>query len=101
MSLPATKRIAILGGGTNCYISNHFAVSAPAYGQTAIQLAEIFREHPENKMAVDLILTKMADPHSPTAPDTPEDVEAIVDKLIADPATRVIIFNVAMVDYQP
>ena len=101
MSLPATKRIAILGGGTNCYISNHFAVSAPAYGQTAIQLAEIFREHPENKMAVDLILTKMADPHSPTAPDTPEDVEAIVDKLIADPATRVIVFNVAMVDYQP
>lgn len=101
MSLPATKRIAILGGGTNCYISNHFAVSAPAYGQTAIQLAEIFREHPENKMAVDLILTKMADPHNPTAPDTPEDVEAIVDKLIADPATRVIVFNVAMVDYQP
>ena len=81
MSLPATKRIAILGGGTNCYISNHFAVSAPAYGQTAIQLAEIFREHPENKMAVDLILTKMADPYNPTAPDTPEDVEAIVDKL--------------------
>ena len=101
MSLPATKRIAILGGGTNCYISNHFAVSAPAYGQTAIQLAEIFREHPENKMAVDLILTKMADPYNPTAPDTPEDVEAIVDKLIADPATRVIVFNVAMVDYQP
>lgn len=101
MSLPATKRIAILGGGTNCYISNHFAVSAPAYGQTAIQLAEIFRGHPENKMAVDLILTKMADPHNPTAPDTPEDVEAIVDKLIADPATRVIVFNVAMVDYQP
>ncbi len=101
MSLPATKRIAILGGGTNCYISNHFAVSAPAYGQTAIQLAEIFREHPENKMAVDLILTKMADPHNPAAPDTPEDVEAIVDNLIADPATRVIIFNVAMVDYKP
>ncbi len=101
MSLPATKRIAILGGGTNCYISNHFAVSAPAYGQTAIQLAEIFREHPENKMAVDLILTKMADPHNPAAPDTPEDVEAIVDNLIADPATRVIIFNVAIVDYKP
>lgn len=101
MSLPATKRIAILGGGTNCYISNHFAVSAPAYGQTAIQLAEIFREHPENKMAVDLILTKMADPHNPAAPDTPEDVETIVDNLIADPATRVIIFNVAMVDYKP
>lgn len=100
-TLPSNKRIVILGGGTNSYISNHFAVSAPAYGQTAIQLAEMYREHPDNKMDVELILTKMADPHNPTAPDTPEDVEAVVDRLIADPATRVIVFNVAMVDFRP
>lgn len=100
-TLPSNKRIVILGGGTNSYISNHFAVSAPAYGQTAIQLAEMYREHPDNKMDVELILTKMADPHNPTAPDTPEDVEAVVDSLIADPATRVIVFNVAMVDFRP
>lgn len=100
-TLPSNKRIVILGGGTNSYISNHFAVSAPAYGQTAIQLAEMYREHPDNKMDVELILTKMADPHNPTAPDTPEDVEAVIDSLIADPATRVIVFNVAMVDFRP
>jgi hypothetical protein len=35
------------------------------------------------------------------APDTPEDIEALVDKLVADPDTRVIIFNVAMVDFKP
>ena len=29
-----TKKIAILGGGTNTYISNHLALSAPAYNTT-------------------------------------------------------------------
>ena len=29
------KKISILGGGTNTYISNHLALSAPAYGTTA------------------------------------------------------------------
>ena len=29
------KKIVILGGGTNTYISNHLALSAPAYGTTA------------------------------------------------------------------
>ena len=103
-TIPSNKRIAIIGGGTNTYISNHLALSAPSYGTTAIQLEEIFKEHPENKMDVDLYLTKMADPSkltNSTSPDTPEEVEALVDKLIADPDTRVIIFNVAIVDYKP
>lgn len=102
--LPNSKRIAILGGGTNTYISNHLALSAPAYGTTAIQLAEIFKQHSDNKMDVDLYLTKMADPSletNPNGPDTPQEVEALVDKLVADPDTRVIVFNVAMVDYKP
>lgn len=103
-TIPNKKRIAIIGGGTNTYISNHLALSAPAYGTTAVQLEEIFKQHPENKMEVDLYLTKMADPSkltNPNAPDTPEDVEVLVDKLVADPDTRVIIFNVAMVDFKP
>lgn len=100
-----TKKIAILGGGTNTYISNHLALSAPAYGTTAKTLANKFRRHEENKMEVDLYLTKMASSDSihlgRNLPDTPEEIEELVDKLIADPATRVIIFNVAMVDYKP
>ena len=97
------KKIAILGGGTNTYISNHLALSAPAYGTTARILANKFKEHPENKMDVELILTKMAriGRFRNNSPDTPEDIEALVDKLVADPNTRVIIFNVAMVDYKP
>ena len=100
-----TKKIAILGGGTNTYISNHLALSAPAYGTTAKTLANKFRRHEENKMEVDLYLTKIASSDSihlgRNLPDTPEEIEELVDKLIADPATRVIIFNVAMVDYKP
>lgn len=97
------KKITILGGGTNTYISNHLALSAPAYGTTARILANRFKEHPENKMDVELILTKMAriGRFRNNSPDTPEDIEALVDKLVADPNTRVIIFNVAMVDYKP
>lgn len=99
------KKIAILGGGTNTYISNHLALSAPAYGTTAKTLANKFRRHEENKMEVDLYLTKIASSDSihlgRNLPDTPEEIEELVDKLIADPDTRVIIFNVAMVDYKP
>lgn len=99
-TLPSKKRIAIIGGGTNTYISNHLALSAPAYGTTAEKLALKFDIHPENKMEVDLYLTKMAS-RGTSDIDTPEDVEVLVEKLIADPDTRVIIFNVAMVDYKP
>ena len=99
-SIPENKRIAIIGGGTNTYISNHLALSAPAYGTTAKHLYQKFLNHSDNKMDVELCLTKMADP-SQDYLDTPEDVEALVDELIADHDTRVIIFNVAMVDYKP
>ena len=99
-SIPENKRIAIIGGGTNTYISNHLALSAPAYGSTAKKLANKFRANSENEMQVDLYLTKMAQ-QAPGNPDTPEEVEALVDKLIADPNTRVIVFNVAMIDFKP
>lgn len=104
-TIPNNKKIVILGGGTNTYISNHLALSAPAYGTTAKILANKFRRHEENKMEVDLYLTKMASSDSihlgRNLPDTPEEIEELVDVLIADPATRVIIFNVAIVDYKP
>lgn len=106
-TIPNKKRIAILGGGTNTYISNHLALSAPAYGTTARSLFNKFLHHPENQMEVDLYLTDMCtkgrsiENKDNTPLDTPEDVEVLVDKLVADPDTRVIIFNVAMVDYKP
>jgi len=106
-TLPNSKKIVILGGGTNSYISNHLSLSAPAYGNTARQLYTKFLDHNENKMEVDLYLTDMCvrgrdnqDPNR-TSLDTPEDISNLVDTLIADPDVRVIIFNVAMVDFKP
>lgn len=95
-----TKKIVILGGGTNTYISNHLALSAPAYGNTARELRRKFLIESQG-YSVNLVLTKMADPSNKDAPDTPEEVEAVIDQLIADPDVRVIVFNVAMVDYKP
>lgn len=102
-----TKRLVIIGGGTNTYVSNHLALSAPAYGTTATNLFHKFSSHPENKMEVDLYLTDMCTRgrrgsyEKQEALDTPEEVEILIDKLIADPDTRVIIFNVTMVDFKP
>lgn len=95
------KNICILGGGTNTYISSNIALSAPDYGSTAIKLESKFMSHPENKMNVHLYLTKMAHPDCEDAPDTPEQVEALVDSLISDPNTKVIIFNVTVIDFKP
>ena len=44
MTLPNNKKLYILGGGTNTYISNHLALSAPAYGTTAKTLEKIIIE---------------------------------------------------------
>jgi hypothetical protein len=117
------KRIHVIGGGTFSYVRNHMALSAPAFGETAIRLAELFEASvkeatglPEPaatwayrsaKMGVPgydvpatvtLHLTKMADPRGSRIV-TNDDVAALVDTLVADPETRVIIFNPAMCDY--
>lgn len=99
--LPNSKKIVIIGGGTNSYVANHLAISAPAYGTTARDLAYHLMCKPDNKMETRLYLTNMASQGASTQLDTPEDVESLVDKLIADPDTRVIIFNAAIVDYKP
>ena len=140
------KKIVILGGGTNTYISNHLALSAPAYGTTAKNLYYKFINCADsNKYEINLYLSKMANSSirlteenlrdcnqeikelssnvvknqkllvnrkeyqkrlqdtlaATPSFDTPEEVEALVDTLIADPDVRVIVFNVAMVDYKP
>ena len=97
-TIPRPKKIHIIGGGTNSFIANHFALSAPAYGGTAKQLSWMFKQHKDNKMEVVLHLTKMA---GGTFLETPEDIDHLVSLLIMDPDTRVIIFNAAIVDFKP
>lgn len=84
--------IHIFGGGTVQYVRNHMALSAPAYGNTARKL---FAELGPDRAR--LHLTKMADYTSPM--ETNEDVAARLQQVLADPATRAVVFNVALCDY--
>jgi len=90
------KRIVIIGGGTFSHVRAHLALAAPAFGLTAIKLAEKFRKRFDH-MDVELILTKMADSNSTII--TNQDVSELVDSLINDNTVKGIIFNVALCDF--
>jgi hypothetical protein len=115
------NHIHIIGGGTFSHVRNHLALAAPAFGTTARNLygqlhrlifAQIWEERgimgdsPADNRAVNteaaqrvtLHLTKMAAPHQSNLV-TNEDVSKLLDTLIADPETRVIIMNAALCDY--
>jgi hypothetical protein len=84
--------IHIFGGGTVQYVRNHKALCAPAYGHTARKL---FAELGPDRAR--LHLTKMADYTS--SMETNEEVDARLLEVLADPATRGVVFNVALCDY--
>jgi hypothetical protein len=94
------KRIEIIGGGTVSHVRNHLALTAPAYGQTARELYTLAlgsAERPSNWVPK-LHLTKMAcGGDSPL--ETNEDISGLLDGLLADPATKIIFFNPALVDF--
>lgn len=96
------KNIHVFGGGTVAHVTNHFAVSAPAYGSTAKELHDLCVERFKDSN-VHLHLTKMCSPYleSDNHMETNEDVENLVYKLRADPNTKVIFFNAALVDWTP
>lgn len=95
------KNIEIIGGGTVSYVRNHLALSAPAYGTTARKIEDLIRETISQELFdqsnIHLRLTKMADYHSKL--ETIEDISQLVDRLIANPDTKIIFFNPALVDY--
>lgn len=89
----------VIGGGTVSHVRNHLALSAPAYGATAREIyALIARNKHFQNLESQIVLTKMADFRSEI--ETGEDVEEFVDKIIADPRTKVIFFNPALVDFR-
>lgn len=93
------KNTYIFGGGTVSHIANHFAITAPAYGKTARDIQRIMQQDARwDSMNVKLRLTKMAGGDSL---ETNEDIANEVEKLKADPNTKVIFFNCALVDWEP
>lgn len=91
------KTVEIIGGGTISHVRNHLALCVPAYGTTAKAIDSICYQH-SDKLQVNLHLTKMADSSSKI--ETNEDVEALIDKWIADPNVKIIFFNVALTDFK-
>jgi hypothetical protein len=96
------KNIEIIGGGTVFHIRNHMALTAPAYGKTARDLAaRIFNVNTYSKKdyQVNLTLTKMASQGESNI-ETNQDVSNWVDTIIANPATKIVFFNPALVDFE-
>jgi hypothetical protein len=94
------KTIEIIGGGTVSHVRNHLALTAPAYGNTARRLKELFYNNnfQSSNYEVNLHLTKMANSGNSEL-ETNQDISNLVDKLIENKDTKIIIFNPALVDF--
>lgn len=94
------KTIEIIGGGTVSHVRNHLALTAPAYGNTARRLKELFHNNnfEFSNYKVNLHLTKMANSGNSEL-ETNQDISNLLDKLIENKDTKIIIFNPALVDF--
>ncbi|AXQ69077.1 hypothetical protein HOU02_gp053 [Caulobacter phage CcrBL9] len=117
-------KIHILGGGTFAPVRNHLSLAAQAFGGAAKKLHiqfsgemewhmrrnkvtyEAYYDHPMEdrhyglytRQRVKLHLTKMADPYSKLVYNS--DIKALLDKLLADPETKMIVMSAALCDYE-
>lgn len=91
----ANKKIVIIGGGTIMHVRNHLALCAPAYGNTANDLAKLCKEMIP-KMDVELHLTKMA---GGTSLETNDDISALLDNVVNDLNVKVVFMNAALCDF--
>lgn len=105
------NKIYILGGGTVFNLRPHFALSAPAYGKTAIRLAKTFQERilPKDTQII-VGLTKMAIGANDISNfginnvvsigETNAQVSNFISKIIAEPETKAIVMSAALCDFE-
>ena len=95
------KKIYIIGGGTSNPIRCHLSLATMAFGETAIKIHKLMSDElmTSDEYTPILVLTKMADPRNSNIV-TNKDVSDLVNKLIADPQTKGIIFNCALADFE-
>lgn len=91
------NKAVIIGGGTFNHISCHLALAAPAFGQTARDMARWFPQITKDMECI-LTLTKMADHTSALV--TNQDVMAYVASLLTDPLVKIIVLNAAICDFE-
>jgi hypothetical protein len=87
------RNVVIIGGGVSAPVAEHLSISANAYGGTARRLYDLFEGSKLNRK---LILTRMAG----GSIETIEDLSRTCDEVIADPETKVVIFNAAVPNFQ-
>jgi len=102
------KKTYVIAGGTFVHVAPHFALSAPAFGKVGRDLSALM---PEAR----LVLTRMAlgGAERPQADqalllgagiedvETNEDLEKLVDHLVARPDTGTIVLAAAACDFRP
>lgn len=88
------NKVVIIGGGTFNHVSCHLSLAAPAFGTTARQLAKMYQGH----MAVDLVLTKMAD-HTSKLITSEDVVNHVLHEILPDKDVKIIVMNAAMCDF--
>lgn len=90
-------KVVVFGGGTFNHVACHLALAAPAFGETAKQLHQMFEE--DNTLESQLVLTKMADSYSTLM--TNEDVERyVLEVVLRDQNVKVIVMNAAICDFE-
>lgn len=99
------KQTHIIAGGTISPIAPHLSLAAEAYGMVGRSLKTLCEELMP-KMETTLHQTLMAGgrithDRFPGALETNADIEARLEKLVADPATKVIILAAALCDFEP
>lgn len=90
------KTIHVIGGGTIHHVRNHLGLVATAWGETAKSLAALCEQEIPD-LDTHLHLTRMAG--GPKDLETVEDVSNLLDLICADPNTKIVFMNAAMVDF--
>lgn len=89
-------KVVIFGGGTFNPVACHLSLAAPAFGETAKRLAQLFER--VGTLIPELILTKMADSRSKII--TNDDLEARLDQVLFDHDVKAIVMNAAICDFE-
>lgn len=94
------KSVHIIGGGTIFHVRPHMALCAPAYGKVVDQImTHCYQQKANNMLEVLTHKTKLANGGFGDL-ETNEDVSKLLDKLIADPTTKIIFMPVALCDFE-
>lgn len=86
-----------IGGGTVEHIRNHFAISAPAYGQTVRAIEKYLHIiHYEQKFDIEVRLSKMA---GGTDFETSSELLELAKRIKADTTSKIVFWNPAVCDF--